>query len=504
MRLGSLICVLLTLAGCPGGGGSLGDRCGHNADCKDDYQCVANTCVLPCQRAPECGDGYRCDDEGFCIAATGEQGDACSSEVDCVAGLSCKIEGNAVNEDGYLLASCSDENAGRPAGLTCSMDAECRNGTCDLGHCVDLCSVDRDCGAGTKCTDIPRVASDGMLYRGCLQSKGALRWTIPVQGASDDVLLPVPQIARSLSVYFNITDPTQKVGATHITTPNGTQILEPSLDYYANVNVRHRLEFGQSVLGLPVAPDEPGERYKLQTGVYKLTVASKRVAFGDRLLPGTATPAMTAVIKVDDNNTLDLHFYFLNFDEHPCANAFNGRLDAQTAQIAPFFQDEFLIQGIKPILAAGGIQLGAQTYTDLRNHPDLDALDVSNLTSLLALGEHSVGINVFFVRTLSPVGLQAAGPNPGPAGLAKTKLSGIVIGLDTLCYRSWGQLARLTTREIARYMGLYENVEVDPTHLDPLDDTDASSSNLMFYSELGGRIISPKQLEILRKSAVLR
>jgi hypothetical protein len=260
------------------------------------------------------------------------------------------------------------------------------------------------------------------------------------------------------------------------------------------------------VLALPVVPDEPGERYKLQTGVYKLSVESQRIGAGGVVLAGTATPSLTAVIKVDDNATLDLHFYFLNFDDHPCAAAFGGKLDAETAKEAAFFKEDFLSQGLKPILNAGGIALGAQTYTDLRNHPDLDGLDVQNLTSLLSLGDHAVGINIFFVRTLSPVGLQASGPNPGPAGLANTKLSGIVIGLDTLCYRNWTQLARLTAHEIGRYMGLYDNVAADgiPTHVDPLDDTDMTPNNLMFYSELGGHFISEKQLAILRKNAVLR
>lgn len=503
MRHGSLICVLFGLAACPAGGGALGDQCGRHGDCSRELQCISSTCVPRCQRAPECGDGYSCDEYGICIPATGQNGDACVSEVDCVAGLSCQIQSEAIDEGGFLLASCTGENAGRPAASTCLTDGDCRNGTCDLGHCVDLCNVDRDCGAGTLCTEVPRVASGGNLYRGCLQSKGALHWTIPVQGTSADVMVPVPMIARSLSVLFTITDPTQVVGATHVTTPNGAQILEPTLDYYSNLNVRHRLEFGQSVLALPVVPDEPGERYKLQTGVYRMTVASKRVGIGAKLLPGTATPTMTAVIKVDDGATLDLHFYFLNFDEHPCAAAFGGKLDAETAKDATFFKEEFLNQGLKPILNAGGIAVGAQTYTDLRNHPDLDGLDVQNLTSLLALGEHHVGINVFFVRTLSPVGLQAAGPNPGPAGLANTPLSGIVIGLDTLCYRSWTQLARLTAHEIARYMGLYNNVDL-AGHTDPLFDTDESSNNLMFYSELGGHSISEAQLAVLRKNAVLR
>src|SRR6185369_3847134 len=109
-------------------------------------------------------------------------------------------------------------------------------------------------------------------------------------------------------------------------------------------------------------------------------------------------------------------------------------------------------------------------YENLRDHPDLDGLDLENAPALLSLGAHASGINIFFVRTLSPVGLQAIGPNPGPAGLGGTRRSGIVIGVDSLCYRSWPDLARLTSREIARYMGLYDNVEVDfgpvsqPTH----------------------------------------
>jgi hypothetical protein len=86
-------------------------------------------------------------------------------------------------------------------------------------------------------------------------------------------------------------------------------------------------------------------------------------------------------------------------------------------------------------------------------------------------------------------------------------MSGVVVGLDTLCYRSWKQLARLTAHEIARYMGLYRNVEQDPLqpvlHTDPISDSDMSSTNLMFYSELGGADLSAGQADILSRSAVL-
>ena len=89
----------------------------------------------------------------------------------------------------------------------------------------------------------------------------------------------------------------------------------------------------------------------------------------------------------------------------------------------------------------------------------------------------------------------------------------IVIGLDTLCFRSWQQLARLTAHEIARYMGLSHNIELAtddmgmPYH-DLIGDTpesgDETTNNLMFFSELGGTDISPGQRDILTRSGVLR
>src|SRR5690348_161299 len=96
MRHGSLFWafVLLGLSACPGGNAAIGDRCNANGDCNGSLQCVENVCVPRCQRAPECGDGYSCDANGYCQLATGETGDACSSEVDCAPGLACKV--NAV------------------------------------------------------------------------------------------------------------------------------------------------------------------------------------------------------------------------------------------------------------------------------------------------------------------------------------------------------------------------------------------------------------------------
>jgi hypothetical protein len=509
MRHGSLICALLfTLAGCPGGNGAVGDRCSNHGDCGSQLQCVSNVCEPRCERAPECGDGYRCDEDGFCQVATGQTGDTCSSEVDCAAGLSCKIDGSEIADTGLLLASCVGENGSSPAGAACDDNFDCRNGTCDLGHCIDLCSDDRDCGRGMRCTQIPRLLGSRpnetqAMYRGCLQARGVVRWSIPTRSSSEDVLVPVPSSARSLSMLFTIDDPNQLVGATSITVPKViVEDLVADYGYYADPFVRHRPEYGQSALTMPISPAPTAQ---LRNAVYKLKVESLRPeqACPTPKCSGTATPTIDAVLKVDDAAILDLHFYFLNLDDHPCGDAFGGKLDAKTAQNATYFE-QFLTD-IKSILGtAVYFELGNVSYEDLRDHADLDGLDVENATSLLSLGAHDTGINVFFVRTLSPIGLQAFGPNPGPAGLAKTKSSGIVIGVDTLCYRSWSQLARLTAREIARYMGLYDNVGLNAAQTDPILDSDTSPSNLMFYSELGGTYLSDGQKQVLRKSAVLR
>ncbi len=506
--------LLIALAGCPGGSGSIGSSCVEHSDCGSQLQCVSATCVPKCHRAPECGDGYACNADGFCHIAVGQAGDKCTSEVQCAPGLSCQIDGEATDADGRLLASCTAQNSSRPAGSSCAGDLDCRNGTCALGRCVDLCKDTRDCGSGTACMGIPRVEADGEIFDGCLPPTGSISWSIPVTTpTSDTILVPVPDAARSATVVFQVDDLAQRVGARTVSAPSGPVIytkpcepgINPSCDqmvaadqYYAQP-LRHLPDYGQSVLQMPTSPSLP-----LEAGAYRIGVSSFRANGA----AGSAIPRVTAVVKMDAGVFLDLHFHFLNLEDHPCQSAFGGAtLDAAHAKEAAFFTGDFLGE-LRTIFAGGNIALEDPTYHDIKNKPDLDGIAVADVGSLLALGTHETGIDVFFVRTLSPVGLQAFGPNPGPAGVPGTRQSGIVIGIDTLCYRSWTQLARLTAHELGRYMGLYHNVELEvaqhPTWRDPIADSDDSNTNLMFFSEIGGITLSAGQREILTKSAVLR
>lgn len=509
MRYGILSLFALAVAGCPGSDGEIGETCNGHGDCNGSLQCSSGVCVPRCARAPECGDGYSCSNDGICTLATGQPGDSCTSEVDCSPGLACHIDGAAVDDASYLLSSCAAQTDGKPAGSTCDGDLECRNGTCALGHCVDLCTATRDCAAGNSCMEVPRVEANGSLFRGCLPSSGNVTWPIRVSApTANTVLFPVPSAARFAQLVFTVDDPAQRVGAQSLIAPSGEVLYQspcqvsqpgcdPFADFYTNL-VRHRPELGQSVIAFPSTPSAP-----LETGAYRVQISSYR----KNNTPGSAIPRITAVVRIDAATLLDLRFHFLDLDAHVCQSQMGGaRFDSTQAKVAPFFQDEF-IGKLREIFSRGGIALGQLSYDDILDRPDLDELDVEQSGALLSLGTGETGIDVFFVRALSPVGLQAFGPTPGPAGIKGTPQSGIVIGLDTLCFRTWTQLARLTAHEIARYMGLSHNRELDgdgTLWLDPIDDSDDSEQNLMFFSELGGTQISPGQRDILSRSGVLR
>lgn len=499
----------VTQTGCPSGDAEVGETCDRHADCESGLQCVAGTCAPRCQRAPECGDGYACTD-GICELALGQPGDACTSEIQCAPGLSCQLDGTTVDGNGNLLASCAEQNAGRPPGSTCTTDDECRNGTCALGHCVDLCSETRDCAAGNSCMTIPRVEAGGTPFVGCLPSHGNVTWSIPVREPSAELLLPVPSGAQSALLVTSVDDLTQKVGAEELHSPAGsllyTRPCEPpgtvdmpctveqaTAQYFGN-RVRHIPDFGQSVLAIPTSP------MQLDAGAYRVRVSS----FRPNGSVGSAIPSVTAVVRIDAAVILDLHLHFLDLDAHPCEQQIGARrLNSAVASTQQQFQNDYM-GTLRSIFARGGIALGTVTYDDVDHHPDLDGLDIADVGSLFSLGSYREGINVFFVRTLSPVGLQAFGPSPGPAGLANTRQSGIVVGVDTLCYRSHAELARLTAHEIARYMGLSHNVELDARWRDAIPDSDDSPNNLMFFSEVGGTELSPGQRDILTRSPVLR
>ena len=514
------VIVAVAIAGCPGGNGRVGDTCGGNDDCSDALQCLNRSCEPRCHRATECGDGYSCDERGLCEPAVLGASKSCESEVDCIAGFTCQTSGAL--DHGKLAAACNAEGKGHLPGAECSDDTDCQVGNCALGHCMQLCSGFRDCPVGNTCMQIPHPVTVTATFGACLPDEGLLSWTIPMKSPSGEVLVPIPEQGRSAELVITVDDPNQKVGATSVLAPfTGDRLYKPpcspdrpedapcdanqSLDDYYQNPIRHRPAFGQSVLMIPTAAEGP-----IRPGVYRVMVSSLRA----NDMPGSAIPQVTAVVQLNPERTmhLDLHFFFLGLDDHPCQAMMDGQtLNANTAAKSGFFQNQYIGEMNTLLFKAGDqINIGTKTYEDIPDHPELDGLDIANVGDLLQLGKYATGINIFFVRSLSPIGLQAYGPNPGPAGIANTRQSGIVIALETACYRDWQVLARITMHEIGRYMGLYHNVELEvaqhPLWRDQIDDNDVEDprNNLMFFSELGKGKITDRQWDVLKRSAVLR
>jgi hypothetical protein len=546
---------LAALVGCRGGAG-LGETCGSNDDCDSSLQCVSGICHPRCERAPECGDGYACVN-GLCEAAHGNPGDPCLGQSDCIAGQTCQINGAEVDQNNRLLASCGPVNPqGRPTGKPCRGDEDCHGRTCELGHCVQLCRNTTDCAQGTSCMTIPRVAVGGELFEGCLPMPSTVTWDIPVTSPSAQLLLPVPSNAVSAELVLSVDDPGQQVGVASVLNscgctrytvpctfqpgadPNCTALLaaeqfygqDPSAgtipiprdvvgEAAASVcgltscnstsgpgfnHFRHLPDRGRSVLLMPTIP----QNSELPYGAYQIQVSS----FWPDNSPGSAVPHVTAVVRIGTGKTLDLHFFFLDLEDHPCAAMTgNATLSAGAAASAMFFQQDYLGE-INRVFNRIGLTVTAD-YRDISDRHALDGLDVGDLGSLFALDSGATGINVYFVRSLSPLGTEVSGPTPGPAGVGGTAASGIAIALDTLCYRDWPAVARLTAHAIGHYMGLYHNVEPpdpvqgpnDPPWHDLARDTDESNTNLMYYSARhDGADLTVDQTYILIRSPVLR
>ncbi|HET9625912.1 MAG TPA: hypothetical protein VFP84_31340 [Kofleriaceae bacterium] len=519
-----MLTLVVIATGCPGGSGEIGAACGNNGDCSSALQCLANRCQPRCTHAPDCGDGYACDQDGLCHQAVGHDGDRCVSETECAAGFSCRPADNA-DETSHLVGNCIKDHSAALAGARCASNNECRNGTCALGRCVDLCLVDSDCASGEKCWDLPSVTVSNAMLHGCLPEHGAVSFDVPVDPVLHQAVIPAPKGAASVSLVMTVDDPSLTVGATRIAAPDGTRIYnrpcasalqkclptEENDEYFGNPQ-RHTPALGQSVLSIP-----SGTTLPVNTGLYTVDVAAQMPDGSPSLAPVHAT----AVVRLDEGTALDLHFFFLDLADHPCQDTIGPqKLNASTAPYMATFQDHFL-SDLSAAFTRVQISVNAASYEDVLDHPSLDGLDLSRVGDLLKLGKYATGINVFFVRSLSPAGVQAYSPNPGPAGLAGTPGSGIVIGLDTLCYRSWQEVSHLAAHEIARYMGLYHNAEIGygpvdqpihPTWRDQImTDNDIGTdpaANLMFYAEplSSGQVpkITDGQRSILVRSAVLR
>lgn len=487
----ALLAVTL-LAACSGGPGAVGDTCVGPAECAPNLQCFEGFCTPECANHIDCGDGYRCDDDGSCDLVESAIGDPCLSEIQCGPDQVCLLDATDANGDDALGGTCQEQPNGLVVGAACKGDLDCRSGVCALGVCSQMCDAPNDCPPTLACTEIPRLLGDdeAPIFAGCLPTR-TLVDEIAVDTPETHLRVPVPGLARSFAVVAQIDETAQLVGATRVIAPDGRLLYTTALtqeQFYAN-SLRYQPSLSVSTIMVPNTPN-----IGLQVGIYDIDVSS--------LLPiggvGTAVPDVRVIYKLDPGADLDLHVYFLNMADHPCAGAFDaGRLDSFAAPESPRFIA--FLDRLGEIFDDAGVSLDEITYHDIHDRPDLDGLSKDRLGDLLELSQATSGVNLFIVRSISPPGVQALiGGTPAPPATPGTRASGVAIAAETLCYRTWDDLARTTAHALARSMGLFHNR--DPNGFgDTIADSDEGTENLMFFSEFGGTELSPGQADVLRR-----
>ena len=486
-----LAALALSFQGCSGG--DLGDSCTGAEDCDSELHCFQGVCTHECETPFDCGDGYLCTSRGECLTVESEIGDSCDRELACGPGQACLLDSLDADSDGLIEATCQVEIPGAGTGTPCETDQECRVGICALGRCTQLCLVDTDCPLELACVQIPRSLAQGdASYLGCTQGEGVLRMPIPVDLPFQEVEIPVPSHARSFTLVMQV-ETGQHVGMARLTGPDDAVLYATPFSPQEYLDNPIRYQPGERISAAMI-PNSPS--VALGLGIYRAEIGSFLAAGG----VGTAVPRVEVLYKLDDAMNLDLHFYFLNLEDHPCESG----LDAEAAMAMPAFQD--YVEQLSSIFADAGITTGEITYEDILDRPDLDGLatDDADLGSLASLADERPGLHVFFVRSLDPVGIQALATGvPGPPLVGNTPASAVAVGVDTLCYRSWSDLARRSAHAMAQHMGLFDSIAPDGTP-DPIPDSGVGGENLMYFSEFGGIELTEGQASVLAKWAGLR
>jgi hypothetical protein len=482
----------LWLAACSGGNRGEGEPCASGAECGDGLQCLEGVCAPTCQNHVDCGDGYRCEEGGQCVLVESKVGDVCLREIDCGPGQTCALDDRDRNGDDFLTGTCQLQGPGDPIASPCEEDADCQTGICAIGLCTQLCGQPNDCPPGLTCATVPRLLEDSApRFTTCLPSRGVVVDEIPVTTPTASLRIPVPSTASSFAIVMQVDDDSQLVGVTRLAAPGGRLLYvlpETADQFYAN-DIRYQPSFGVSTMLVSNTPD-----VELAVGAYQAGVGSILELGGS----GTEVPRVAVQYKLDRVAGLDLHVHFLDLADHPCAEFFeHGVLDAATAASSAQFQS--FLGEIDGILAPAGVRLGAVGYDDISGRGDLDSIGRDRLGDLLALSSEPTGIHVFLVRSMTPVAVQAmVGGQPGPPRTPGTRASGVAISVDTLCYRDWHHLARITAHALVRQMGLYHNRGPDGA-LDTISDSDDSIENLTFFGDFGGTQLSDGQREVLRR-----
>ena len=452
-----------------------------------------------CHAHHECADGYACF-ASRCELVRSLIGDACTREVDCGPQQTCAATGRDADGDGEpdQLAPTCQASIGRAVGAACDVHAECASHACSLGHCAEMCKSIDDCRNGSACVGVPYMFSPRAIdtFDSCMPASGVLTAELPVD-QDGLVHVPVPTHALSMTLVTEIGDPGMVVGMTKLVSPSGQLLYNRAVPADATAPeqpVRYSPATEIASFMLPNSTEAP-----LETGVYRATVG----AWQAKGLIARLVPRVRAVYRLGvEGRTLDVNFHFMNLADHACLGL--KSLGAKRAAEAGSPWQSELLPAWQAAFAPAGITLGTMRYADRADQPTLDAVRPDELGALFALGKRGrAALDVYVVRSIYPLGtLAVAGGTPGPIEHS-TSHSGIVVSADALCLLGWDDFGRIIAHAAARYLGLYESVDVHGRR-DLLVSTDDGSNNLVYFRLGSTTDLTEEQATILRSNPVLR
>jgi hypothetical protein len=426
---------------------------------------------------------------------------SCNRDGACAQGQTCALNlvgDTAPSPTTKLVSTCTARRASKMPGAACARDAECDRGSCQLGVCAELCGVSADChGTGFSCAKMVALLDNGKTpeFQACLPSKATL------QIQSTDGNLVVPSTARAMALYTTLSsfDFNTIVGFASLTSPSGKQLYTPPMkpnevaQYYA-LPVRYQPAETDSTMLLPNSP-----LVMMETGLWTFTTGATAPAF----------LTTTAYLRLGDppptTGTAPLNIYFTDLSSACNAltveKAQSGALDGMVTEIKSIFQQAGVsFSAVNFVAAPDGTPntLRSELGPTATLYPDLDNV----LRAATNGGKTSVGFDVVLVKSITDGGGLANGILGIAGGIPSSPIlgsphSGVAVSVQTLCSLGMTTFGSTSAHELGHSVGLYHSVEMD-NHTDPLPDTGTEKTNVMYWEENTGTILSPQQGQVIR------
>ena len=524
-----------------GSAGAIGASCAADTDCNAGLNCLTNFvfgyCSQACTSDANCGSDALCIDQGGGVSRCM---DSCQNNEQCRFGYACTDHGTGGVCDADQSSSAERNPAGAEDGQPCTLDIQCKGGTCIIGDdfpqgycttrdcdvvgcassdstCVNLqrdalcfenCAGSTDCREGYRCTSLesggdvcyalPPITAPDADDTGAIASHCDLE---TVSGNTRRARFTLGANAEGFAVVpFS---PSQsEVAPTRMTLPDGS-----SFDFeseYSFQTINSLLLATIVPMSFPAAPQF---QHLVQPGEYVFEFETD-----------DANACYFVVEQESLGTQIDLNFYLVGVPG----------VTAGTAEGNNNFQA--LLNEFRGIYSGAGISVGEVRYFDISG-TDLETYriirDFGSIYRLIALSsspgpsrEEALSVNVFLIQDFNiselPGLLGLSAGIPGVPGVHGNGGAGLVFTSANLSADPT-DLGQTMAHEVGHFLGLRHTSERGGSEYDPLNDTSTCASpedpygcpdvnNLMFpFSvDVEQRDITNDQIFVLQRNPLVK